>query len=136
MCYGGKRYKKKTYTEEYAYIYIFWRHMHCEVCIQSYFTWLSITYNGSLFIILTELNSSVCKVEDENKLIQEFTEKLVWIWNYFRIMQQTLREMCSSGVMEMELGCDWVLFSSQRFKIWVNNISEITSFYWFYIDGP
>ena len=59
-----------------------------------------------------------------------------WIWHYFRIIQQTLREMFSDGVMAENLVCDWVLLSSQIFKRWVNTILDITSFYWFYIDIP
>ena len=113
---------------------IFWTQMHCEVCIQSYFTWISITYNRSLFIIILWFDSSDWKIEDRNKLIQQFTGKLVWIWQYFRTMLQTLRYMCSAEVMEVGLGCHWVLFSSQRFKRWVNTILEITSFDWFFID--
>ena len=62
--------------------------------------------------------------------------KIDWIWHYFRIMQQTLREICSSGVMVMELGCNWVLLSSQRLERLVNIILDITSFDCFSIDVP
>ena len=69
---------------------IFWKHIHYEVCIQSYFTLFSITYNWYLFIIILRFYSSFWKIETGNKLIQQLTGKLVWIWHYFIIMQQTL----------------------------------------------
>ena len=42
--------------------------------------------------------------------------------------------MFSDGVMADNLGCDWVLLSYQIFKIWVNNILDITLFDWFTLD--
>ena len=44
--------------------------MHCEVCIQSYFTWLPITYNQSLLIIILLFDLSDWKIEYGNKLIR------------------------------------------------------------------
>ena len=54
----------------------------------------------------------------------------------FRIMQQTIRGMFSSGVMVDKLGCNWFLLSSQNFKRSFIAILDITSFDWFYLNIP
>ena len=51
--------------------------MNCGVFIQSYCTLFSITYNGSLFIIILEFVSTVLKIEDGNIKIQEFTGQII-----------------------------------------------------------
>ena len=44
--------------------------MHCVFCIQS-------TYNGYLFIIKLEFDSTFWKIEDGNIQIQEFTGQVI-----------------------------------------------------------
>ena len=60
--------------------------------------------------------------------------KIDWIWHFFRIMQQILSEMCSGGDMAEDIWCNLFLISSQRFKIWVSTILDITSFGWFSLE--
>ena len=75
-------------------------------------------------------------IEYGKQNIKHGTEDISVKLFYFRIMQQSLREMCSDGDMEVELGCDRVLLSSQSFKRRVNTILDITSFDWFSLDIP
>ena len=51
-------------------------------------------------------------------------------------MHQILRDFFSDGVMAKNLGCDWVLLSSQRFKRRLNIILYISLFDWFPLDIP
>ena len=50
------------------------------------------------------------------------------IISYLRITDLSFRKMCSDGVMDLGLGCDWVLLSSWYFIIWVRIISDKASF--------
>ena len=56
--------------------------------------------------------------------------------HYFRIMEKIFREINSDIVMAMELGCNWVLLSPQRFKWWFGTILVITYFGLFSLDKP
>ena len=129
--------KKKIEKPELYYIMclgVFWRKLHCGLFLQSYYKWFFITYNGYLLVIILSIDLTVWNIEDRKQKNTEHYWTIYWIWHYLIMMEQSLREMCSGGVMEVELGCDWVLISSQRFKISVNTILDITSFCWFSLD--
>ena len=55
---------------------------------------------------------------------------------YFIIMDYNFSRTCPGGVLAVELGCDEVLFSLQRFKILVNAFLDTTSLYWYFLEDP
>ena len=72
---------------------ILWRKMYCELCFQSYCKWFFVTLNVSLLIIILNIDLTIWKIEDEKLTKKEIYCRIDWIWQYFRIMHQSLRGM-------------------------------------------
>ena len=62
----------------------------CGLCFQSYCKWFLIAYNGSLLIIILNIDLTVWKIEYGKQTDKEIYCTINRIWHRFRIMQQSL----------------------------------------------